>query len=177
MEIIGIHLSLARKNSLYNIFTHSYLQLFPLGLYPLTWKHPYQRIFFLESWQLIFLKTDDRYRAIGDGGIIDWCDLTKVISILNYNSRNWHIPAGNRTRASRVGGEHSRKEPFEQLDKSYLEHIHMSAWPVENARDNMNFVTHLWGTGPVEWEPAPYPDDQESGHTWKSQNKFLNKLL
>ncbi len=40
-------------------------------------------------------------------------DLTKVISILNWRSRDWHVPAGNRTRASTVGGEHSRKEPFE----------------------------------------------------------------
>jgi hypothetical protein len=35
-----------------------------------------------------------------------------VISIL---IRDGHIPAGNRTRASMVGGEHSRKEPFKQL--------------------------------------------------------------
>jgi hypothetical protein len=34
---------------------------------------------------------------------------------------------GNRTQASVVGGEHSRKEPLEQLFNSYLEHIHMSA--------------------------------------------------
>jgi hypothetical protein len=36
---------------------------------------------------------------------------------------------------SMEGGEHSRKEPFEQLVNSYLEHLHMSAGPVENARD------------------------------------------
>jgi hypothetical protein len=34
-----------------------------------------------------------------------------------------------------VGGEHSRKEPFEKLVNSYLKHIHMSVRPVENARD------------------------------------------
>jgi hypothetical protein len=33
-----------------------------------------------------------------------------------------------------VGGEHSRKEPFEQLVNSYSEHLHMSARPMENAR-------------------------------------------
>ncbi len=33
-----------------------------------------------------------------------------------------HDPDGNRTRASTVGGEHHRKEPFEQLDNSYSEH-------------------------------------------------------
>jgi hypothetical protein len=38
-------------------------------------------------------------------------------------------------RASPVGGEHSRKEPFEQLVNSYLEHSDMSTWLVENARD------------------------------------------
>ncbi len=35
-----------------------------------------------------------------------------------------------------MGGEHSRKEPFEQLVNSYSEHLHMSARPVENAHDN-----------------------------------------
>ncbi len=49
-----------------------------------------------------------------------WTDLTKVISILNYRSQDCHIPAGNRTRASTVGGEHSKKEPFEQLVKGSL---------------------------------------------------------
>jgi hypothetical protein len=34
-----------------------------------------------------------------------------------------------------VGGEHSRKEPFEKLVNSYLEHLHMSVKPVENVRD------------------------------------------
>jgi hypothetical protein len=33
---------------------------------------------------------------------------------------------GNRTRASRVGGEHSRKEPSGRLVDSYSEHLHMS---------------------------------------------------
>ncbi len=35
-----------------------------------------------------------------------------------------------------MGGEHSSKEPFEHLVISYSEHLHMSARPVENARDN-----------------------------------------
>ncbi len=34
-------------------------------------------------------------------------------TILNSRSRDWHAPAGNRTRASRL--EHSRKEPLELL--------------------------------------------------------------
>jgi hypothetical protein len=33
---------------------------------------------------------------------------------------------GIKTRASTVGGEHSRKEPFKQFVYSYLEHLHMS---------------------------------------------------
>ncbi len=38
-------------------------------------------------------------------------------------------------RASSVGGEYSRKEPFEQLFKSYSEHLHMSArqWRIHRA--------------------------------------------
>ncbi len=40
--------------------------------------------------------------------IILWRDLTKVIFILR--SPDLHVPAGNRNRASTVGGEHSRKE-------------------------------------------------------------------
>jgi hypothetical protein len=35
------------------------------------------------------------------------------------------VPAGNRTRASAVGGEHSRKESFDQLVDGYSEHLHM----------------------------------------------------
>jgi hypothetical protein len=42
---------------------------------------------------------------------------------------------GNQTWVSMVGGEHSRKEPFEQLVNSYLEHLHMSVRQVENALD------------------------------------------
>jgi hypothetical protein len=44
-------------------------------------------------------------------------------------------PGGNRTQASKVGGEHSRKEPFEQLVKSCSEHLHMRWRPLENARN------------------------------------------
>ncbi len=40
-----------------------------------------------------------------------------------------------------MGGEHSRKEPFEQLVNSYSEHLHMSAQSVENARDKTIVVT------------------------------------
>ncbi len=50
-----------------------------------------------------------------------------------------HVPVGNPTLASAVGGEHSGKEPFEQLVNNYSEHLHMSARPVENARDNILF--------------------------------------
>jgi hypothetical protein len=41
-------------------------------------------------------------------------------------SRDRHVPAGIRTRASAVGGEHFKKEPFEQLVNGYSEHPHMS---------------------------------------------------
>jgi hypothetical protein len=34
-----------------------------------------------------------------------------------------------------VGGEHYRKELFEQLVNSYSQHLHMSTEPVENAHD------------------------------------------
>jgi hypothetical protein len=44
-------------------------------------------------------------------------------------------PGRERTQASAVGGEHSKKEPFEQLVNSYSEHLHMSVGPVEHARD------------------------------------------
>jgi hypothetical protein len=46
----------------------------------------------------------------------------------------------SRTRASAVGGEHSRKKPFTQLVNSYSEHLHMSVQPVENAHDNPLFL-------------------------------------
>jgi hypothetical protein len=36
------------------------------------------------------------------------------------------------TQAYAMGGEHSRKEPLEQLVHSYPEHLHMNAHPVEN---------------------------------------------
>jgi hypothetical protein len=54
-------------------------------------------------------------------------------------------PVWNRTRASTMGGEHSRREPFQQLVSSYSEHFHMSPQPVENARDNgiLQFSTVL----------------------------------
>ncbi len=58
--------------------------------------------------------------------LIIWRDLTKVIFILYYRSQDWHVPAGNITRVSMVGGEHSRKEPFEQLVNPFSEHQHMN---------------------------------------------------
>ncbi len=45
-----------------------------------------------------------------------------------------------------MGGEHSRKDPFEQLISSYSEHLHMSARPVENARDNTLILKHREGS-------------------------------
>jgi hypothetical protein len=71
-----------------------------------------------------------------------WIDLTKVISILNYRSRRTDMsrPRIEPGRASTVGGEHSRKEPFEQLVNSYSEYLHMSARTVENARNKMNII-------------------------------------
>ncbi len=59
----------------------------------------------------------------------------KVIYILNFRSQDWQDPAFDRTWASTMGGDYSREEQFEQLVNSYSEHIHMSARPVENARD------------------------------------------
>jgi hypothetical protein len=51
--------------------------------------------------------------------------------------------SGSATLASAVRGEHSRKEPFKQLVKNYSEHLHMSARPVENARDKI-FIVFLF---------------------------------
>jgi hypothetical protein len=49
---------------------------------------------------------------------------------------------------STVRGEHSRNEQFKQLVNSYSEHLHVSARPVENARDNGIFkllsINHKW---------------------------------
>ncbi len=45
-------------------------------------------------------------------------------------------PSRDGTQASALGGIHSRKDPFKQLVDSYLEQLHMSTQPVENARDN-----------------------------------------
>jgi hypothetical protein len=44
--------------------------------------------------------------------------------------------------ASTVGGEHSRKEPFEQLVNSYSEHLHMSPRQYSG-----NISSHVWGGG------------------------------
>ncbi len=38
-----------------------------------------------------------------------------------------------------VGGEHSRKEPLEQLVNSYSEYLHISPQPVGNASDILIF--------------------------------------
>ncbi len=68
-----------------------------------------------------------------------WRDLTKVISILNYCR-------GPRTDMPWPGIKHGlhserralyRKETFEQLVKSYSEHLLM--WPLENAHNEDNF--------------------------------------
>jgi hypothetical protein len=46
--------------------------------------------------------------------------------------------------ASKLGGEHYRKEPFKQLINSYLKHLHMNVRPVENdARDHPDFDPNL----------------------------------
>ncbi len=58
-----------------------------------------------------------------------------------YDQGHFHskleVPAENRTRASTVGGKHSRKELFEQLVNSYSEHLQMSARPVKNDNDSI----------------------------------------
>jgi hypothetical protein len=54
--------------------------------------------------------------------------LDKVISIINYRSRDWHDSAGNQTRVSAVGGEHSSKELFEQRVNNYSEHLLKRLW-------------------------------------------------
>jgi hypothetical protein len=69
-----------------------------------------------------------------------------LISLLLYYVGDLTIhPIDPRTRicpgretnpAFAVGGEHSRKEPYEQLVNSYPEHlVHISARPVENVSD------------------------------------------
>jgi hypothetical protein len=42
-----------------------------------------------------------------------------------------------------VGGEHSRKGPFEQLVDSYSDHPHMRPRPAENVRDKRNILLFL----------------------------------
>ncbi len=49
-----------------------------------------------------------------------------------------YLHTNYRTRASTVEDEHCRKEPFEQLVKSYSYHLHMSVQSVENSRDSVN---------------------------------------
>jgi hypothetical protein len=48
-----------------------------------------------------------------------------------------------------VGGEHTRKEPFEQLGNSNSEHLRMSARPLENAREST--ILFLYGTLCCGW--------------------------
>ncbi len=64
-----------------------------------------------------------------------WRDLTKVISILNLRSQDWHVPTGNRTRASTVRGEH-----FEQLINSYSAYERTST---ENAPDTVIIKSYV----------------------------------
>jgi hypothetical protein len=51
--------------------------------------------------------------------------LTKVISILNLRSWDWHASAGNQTWA--IGGEHCSKELFEKHINNNLEHVHLGS--------------------------------------------------
>ncbi len=50
-----------------------------------------------------------------------------------------------------MGGEHSRKVPFDQLVNSYSEHLHMGARQVENAHNNVMFTFYS--------DPTNYPAD------------------
>ncbi len=75
-----------------------------------------------------------------------WCR-TFQSTFFTVHSKLWLTCPQNRTRASTVGGEHSRKEPFEQLVNSYSEHLHMSVRPVENASDKL-LVSHWPATAP-----------------------------
>ncbi len=51
-------------------------------------------------------------------------DLTRVVAILFLRYQDWHVPAGARTRASRVGSEHSRKEPSRQLNLQAIRNLY-----------------------------------------------------
>ncbi len=57
-----------------------------------------------------------------------WRDLTKVISILNWGSQDWHVSARNRTWAFIVRGEHWSKELLKQGINCYSEHLLMRRW-------------------------------------------------
>ncbi len=69
----------------------------------------------------------------------------------NQRPRDWHARyrAGNRTRASAVGGEHSSKDLFEleQRDNSYSEHLHVHMSPKQFL---LLYVT-VFGTGIKTW--------------------------
>ncbi len=52
--------------------------------------------------------------------------MTKVISIRYYRSWDWHVQAGNRTRASAVDGECSSKEVLEQRALRAIWNIYIS---------------------------------------------------
>ncbi len=52
------------------------------------------------------------------------------------------VLASNRTRASKVGGEHSRKVSSKHLFNSYLEHLHMS--PEHGSPQCMLLHEHTW---------------------------------
>ncbi len=79
-----------------------------------------------------------------------WRDLTKVFFILHSRSWDWHVPAGNRTRASKVGGEHSSKEPLRHLHWKRKKNSRISAFSkfqyskrLQTSPDGLIFSRHL----------------------------------
>jgi hypothetical protein len=68
----------------------------------------------------------------------------------------------------RVGGKPSRKESFEQLVKNFSEHLHMSARPVEKARDSV-FFTH-------KNQPSLVCTDKKSGKIFLLLKEFTEEI-
>ncbi len=58
-----------------------------------------------------------------------------------------------------VGGQYSRKEPFEQLHIGYSEYLQMSGTPV-----NLPITVGLWEFSPELWED-PWSSSQGVSHT------------
>ncbi len=74
------------------------------------------------------------------------CNYGRDLTILNQRSQDWHVPAGNQTRASTVGGEYIIERALEQL-VSYFELSHMSLWwlpPSASCMCYMNIHGHTW---------------------------------